>query len=158
MGAMAELPDCGIYRTTEAIGDEVPSGHLVFFHNHGDPGPGVYLPSGWAANRAVWDETGHTVPSEEWVETLEPLLDEGFYRVVETFACCEQRCRVYEADLLVQLGYDAEARALLFVPEWTDAGLALPELGLAIDEDRLALLAALRVAEDDDEPASSSLH
>jgi hypothetical protein len=155
---MDELPPCGLYRTTRAIGDDVPAGRLVFFHNHGDPGPGVYLPSGWTANRVAWDEHGHTIPDDEWAASLEPLLDEGFYRVTETFSCCEERCRVYDPELLVQLGYDAEGHPLLFVPEWTEAGLALPEIGLHLDEDRLAKLAPLTVAEADDEPPSGTLH
>jgi len=155
---MSQLPPCGVYRTTQPIGDEIPTGHLVYFHNHGDPGPGVYLPSGWLANRAAWEETGHTIPSDEWAESLEPLPDEGLYRVIESFTCCEERCRVYEPDLLVQLGYDSDARALLFVPEWTEAGLAFPDLGLAIDEANLTRIAPLKVVEDDDEPASTALH
>jgi len=155
---MAELPPCGIYRTTQPLDDDVPAGRLVFFHNHGDPGPGVYLPTGWSANRAAWDEDGHTIPSDEWAESLTPLPDEGFYRVTEAFTCCEQRCRVYEPELLVQLGYDADGQPILFVPEWTESGLALPELGLHVDEERLSKLASLTVAEPDDEPPSGTLH
>jgi len=67
--------------------------------------------------------------------------------VREPFTCCEKRCRLYEADLLVQLGYDASAQPLLFVPEWTDVALAISEMGLRIDEDRLVRLAPLKVVE-----------
>ena len=74
-------------------------------------------------------------------------MAEGFYRVREPFTCCEKRCRLYEADLLVQLGYDSGAQPLLFVPEWTDAGLAISEMGLRTDEDRLVRLAPLKVVE-----------
>lgn len=154
---MVELPPCGLYRTTRDLADDVPAGRLVYFHNHGDPGPGVYLPSGWSSNRAQWSETGHVVPLD-WATSLEPLRDEGLYRVCESFACCERLCRTYEVDLLVQLGYDVDGRPLLFVPEWTDAGLAIPELGLAIDEDRLRCLAPLTVAEYDEKPDSDLLH
>jgi hypothetical protein len=149
---MATLPPCGLYRTGLALGDEVPAGCLVYFHNHGDPGPGVYLPSGWSANRARWHEHGHTIPSPEWAATLEALPAEGLYRVREEFACCERRCRVYEPDLLVQLGYDGEAQPILFVPEWTQAGLAIPETGTGIDADRLDRLAPLLVVEAEDVP------
>jgi hypothetical protein len=147
MAAMAKLPPCGVYRTTEALESHVPVGRLVFFHNHGDPGPGVYLPSGWSLNRAQWHETGHTIPSDEWAKTLDALPAEGFYRVRESFTCCAKACRTYEPDLLVQLGYNAEAEPLLFLPEWTDAGFAIPEMGIPIDVDRLRCLAALRVVE-----------
>jgi hypothetical protein len=158
MRAMADLPTCGIYRTTRALGDELPAGRLVFFHNHGDPGPGVYLPSSWAANRARWHGEGQTIPSAQWATSLVPLPAEGFYRVRETFTCCDKKCREYETDLLVQLGYDASAQPLLFVPEWTTAGLALPELGIALDADRLTRLVALKVAEPEDEEAPSVVH
>jgi hypothetical protein len=144
---MATLPACGLYRTREALEDHVPQGRLVYFHNHGDPGPGVYLPSGWSLNRAQWHDTGHTIPSPDWASTLAPLPSEGLYRVTETFTCCAKACRTYEPDLLVQLGYNAAAEPLLFVPEWTDSGLAIPEMGIPIDEDRLRCLAALRVVE-----------
>ena len=147
MRRMPDLPPCGIYRTTVPLPDHIPAGRLVFFHNHGDPGPGIYLPSSWAANRARWHDHGHPIPSPAWAASLAPLAAEGFYRVREPFTCCEKRCRLYEADLLVQLGYDASARPLLFVPEWTDVALAISEMGLRIDEDRLVRLAPLKVVE-----------
>ena len=74
-------------------------------------------------------------------------MAEGFYRVQEPFTCCEKRCRLYDADLLVQLGYDSGAQPLLFVPEWADAGLAISEIGLRIAEGRLVRLAPLKVVE-----------
>ena len=143
---MTVLPPCGLYRTRAALADQIPAGRLVYFHNHGEPGPGLYLPSGWKLNRASWQKQGVTLSSPEWAATnLEPLPAEGLYRVRETFACCPKRCRTFEADLLVQLGYDAQATPLLFVPEWTDSGLAIPETGAALDSDRLARLAPLKV-------------
>jgi len=72
---------------------------------------------------------------------------EGFHRAREPFTCCEKRCCLYEADLLVQLGSDRGAQPLLFVPEWIDAGLAISEIGLRTDEDRLVRLAPLKVVE-----------
>lgn len=145
MGAMSDLPPCGLYRTGAALGDHVPAGRLVYFHDHGDPGPGVYLPHTWVTNRARWHERGHTIPSAAWAATLVPLQPEGLYRICEAFACCERRCREFAPDLLVQLGYDGAARPLLFVPAWTEQGLALPEIGTVVDESRLCLLARLTV-------------
>ena len=156
MHAVPSLPACGVYRTTQPLEGHVPAGRFVFFHNHGDPGPGVYLPSGWTLNHAQWNDTGHTIPSPEWATSLVPLPAEGLYRVCETFSCCAKQCRTYEPDLLVQLGYNAEAEPLLFVPEWTDSGLAIPELGVPIDADRLRCLAALHVVEA--EPAEGPAH
>jgi hypothetical protein len=149
---MSDLPPCGLYRTTRPLGDHVPAPRLVYFHNHGDPGPGVYLPSGWRANRASWYPSGHVIPSAEWATSLVPLPPEGFYRVREPFTCCERRCRTFAADLLVELGYDGEAHPLVFVPEWTGTGLAIPELGVRIDADRIGRLARLEVPESEVPP------
>src|SRR4051794_5787570 len=106
---MGQLPDCGVYRTRVPLG-EIPAGRLVYFHNHGEPGAGIYLPSGWALNRAQWHKNGTPIPDAAWSLTLEPLAAEGFYRVREPFTCCEKRCRTYEAELLVQLGYNGEGQ------------------------------------------------
>lgn len=141
----APLPPCGLYRTsTELAG--VPAGRLVYFHNHGDPGPGIYLPSAWKANRAQFSPKGATLADPSQAHTLIALPREGLYRVVERFHCCAKRCREFMPDLLVQLGYDGAANPILFVPEWVPEGLAIPERGLRVDEDRLDKLASLIVA------------
>lgn len=142
---MSSLPPCGLYRTRRALADHVTAGRLVFFHNHGEPGAGVYLPESWRLNTAQFAKGGFPIPSPEWAQDLEPLPAEGFYRVREPFHCCEEHCREFEADALVQLGYDAEAHPLLFVPEWTEEGMAIPDMGTRIDPDRLSQLAPLRV-------------
>ncbi|MDW8362855.1 MAG: hypothetical protein RMK74_10670 [Myxococcales bacterium] len=141
---MAELPPCGLYRTTREVAG-VPAGRLVYFHNHGEPGPGIYLPSGWRANRATWHARGHLLASPQDAYALEPLEPEGFYVVTEPFACCERRCRLFETDALVQIGYDAQAEPILFEPEWTERGLGLPDRGVRIDRDRLSKLRRVRV-------------
>ena len=51
--ATPDLPPCGLYRTTAAIGS-IEAGRLVYFHNHADPGPGMYLPARWTRNRATF--------------------------------------------------------------------------------------------------------
>lgn len=139
------LPPCGIYRTTLRLGD-IPAGRLVSFHNHGNPDPGVYLPLGWRHGRAVFDTRGAPLPGAWWAATLDPLAPEGFYRVREPFPCCEKRCRMYEPDQLVQLGYDPEGRPLLFVPELVDDALVWPAAGSLLDRPLLAKLAPLKVA------------
>ncbi len=160
---MSELPPCGLYLTRAAIGS-VPAGRLVYFHNHGEPGPGVYLPSSWRGNRARFEPRGHLLPDLALARQLEPLPAEGFYRVVEPFHCCEKRCRRFEPSALVQLGYDGSARAILFLPELVDAQLALPATGTRVDRDRLAFLEPLRVAivdtplHEGDDADSSLLH
>jgi hypothetical protein len=138
------LPPCGLYRTVGPIGS-VPAGRLVYFHNHGNPGPGVYLPVRWTANRAHFGEQGVSLPDPSAVRNLAPLAPEGFYRVVAPFHCCEKRCRLYEPQMLVQLGYDAEATSILFVPEIVDGVLALPQRGLRIEPAGTAALEPLKV-------------
>jgi hypothetical protein len=144
---LAELPPCGIYRTGRALGDAVPAGRLVYFHNHGDPGAGVYLPNTWNQNRAQWNQGGTPIPDPEWAKSLEPLAAEGLYRVREQFHCCAKKCRLFEPDLLIQLGYNGNAEPLVFEPELTATGLVFPERGSAIDRGNLTKLALLKVAE-----------
>lgn len=139
------LPPCGVYVTTAPIG-EVPAGRLVYFHNHGNPGPGIYLPRGWELNRAQWHPTGTTLPDEASASTLEPLPAEGLYVVREPFHCCDKRCREFTVDQLVQLGYQGTGQALLFEPRWVGARLELPtQNGNKVDRARLAKLTQLRV-------------
>ena len=139
------LPPCGLYATRSAIGT-VPANRLVYFHNHGEPGPGLYLPASWVGNRARFEPRGHLLGSPDDVDQLEPLPAEGFYRVTEPFFCCEKECRRFETDALVQLGYDASARAILFLPEVVGGQVALPTAGTRIDRGNLPKLARLRVA------------
>jgi hypothetical protein len=153
---MSELhhPPCGVYRTTRPL-DSVPAGRLVYFHNHGNPGAGIYLPKTWSSNRARWHEQGFPVPDVEWSQTLQPLAPEGLYRVVERFHCCEKKCRAYEPNQLVQLGYNGEADALLFVPEWAQGGLGIPERGNKIEQATVGKMQLLVVAEGQNAPPPS---
>lgn len=152
------LPDCGLYKTTRAVAG-VAAGRLVYFHNHGEPGPGLYLPSGWALNRALWQPKGFTLahPDAE-VATLEALPAEGLYSVREPFFCCEKQCTRFERSQLVQLGYDAEANAILFVPELTDRGLGFPERGTRLEGQKFAKLERLVVARSNDLPREGFVH
>lgn len=142
---MAELPPCGIYRTTREI-EGVPADRLVYFHNHGDPGPGIYLPESWHLNRCTFSRRGTTIPPEA-ARWLAPLMAEGLYRVVDELTCCAEAHRTFGRGLLVQLGYNGQATPILFVPEWSTTGMVFPERGQALDRDRLAKLERLVVAD-----------
>jgi len=150
------LPPCGLYRTTSAIGG-VPAARLVYFHNHGDPGAGIYLPERWEGNRARFSAKGHTLPSDESAAALAPLLPEGFYCVTEAFHCCEKKCRLFEPSLFVQLGYDGAASPILFVPELMGASMALPERGVRVDDAVLSKMVALTVASSPRAPEAHEL-
>lgn len=145
------LPPCGLYRTTAAVGD-VPSGRLVYFHNHGDPGAGVYLPEKWAHNRATFSSRGHTVPADFDPRVLKPLPREGLYRVVTSFHCCAKKCVEYAPETLVQLGYDGNGRAILFIAELAGGAFSLPGKGTIVEDDQLGKLAALVVRQRDADP------
>jgi hypothetical protein len=143
---MSALPPCGLYRTLATIGD-AQAGRLVYFHNHGNPGPGLYFPESWAGNRAKFSPNGMTLPGHFDARVLKPLPAEGFYRVTAPFFCCEKQCMKFEPDAFVQLGYNGAGRALLFVPEAGTGMIDVPERGTMIDDVALANLAALKLAE-----------
>jgi len=140
------LPPCGLYRTVAPIGDVAP-GRLVYFHNHGDPGPGLYFPERWTANRAHFSPNGTTLPIVFDPSALVALPAEGFYRVATAFFCCEKRCVRFEPEAFVQLGYNGAGRALLFVPELASGAITVPERGTPINDAALANLVALQVSE-----------
>ena len=140
------LPPCGVYRTKATLG-AIPAGRLVYFHNHGDPGPGIYLPERWEHNRARFAKQGQVLGDLALVEYLEPLPAEGFYRVASSFHCCENKCRLFEEDSLLQLGYNAEAEPILFTPELVDSMLAIPAQGFKTSLSTTSQLRRLRVPE-----------
>ena len=148
---MTKLPDCGLYRTVAAIGS-IPAGRLVYFHNHGDPGPGFYFPEAWHYNRARFGAQGTTAPPGFDASALRALPAEGFYRVTAPFYCCPKNCVRYEPDMLVQLGYNGAGKPLVFTPELTASGMSLPDRGTAVEDDALANLAALKVNDANAQP------
>lgn len=148
---MPTHPPCGLYRTTRAL-DGLPARRLVYFHNHGTPGAGIYLPRTWSANRAEFHEQGHTVPDAAWSQSLEPLLPEGLYRVTARFVCCEKQCVTFTPERLVQLGYDGEGEAIVFTPELGREGLVFPKTGTRVEPQALRNLVRLEVAQSNAAP------
>ena len=151
------LPPCGLYRTTVPIGS-TPANRLVYFHNHGDPGPGIYLPESWHQNRATFSPKGLTLPEPELAETLEPLAAEGLYHVEQEFTCCPKKCRTYPKGRLVQLGYNGSGEPILFEPAWSDHGLSFPNKGQRIDSERVDQLTRLQVADPRQDSPGDMLH
>ena len=139
----AELPPCGLYRTVKPFGN-VESGRLVYFHNHGNPGAGVYFPEKWHSNRAEFSPNGVPVPEDFDPRSLRALPAEGFYRVAKAFFCCEKKCVQFEPEAFVQLGYNGAGRALLFVPELGGGSITVPERGTMIDDPVLVHLVHLK--------------
>ncbi len=145
-----DLPPCGLYRTVKPIGG-ASAGRLVYFHNHGNPGPGLYFPESWAHNRANFSKNGMTVPDDFDPRALHALPAEGFYRVKAAFFCCDKQCRKFEPDALVQLGYNGAGKALVFFPEFTGGVITVPDRGTFVDEAALVNLVRLKLAERHDE-------
>jgi hypothetical protein len=148
------LPPCGLYRTTKPIGN-IPADRLVYFHNHGDPGAGVYFPERWTNNRAHFSPKGSTVPPDFDPTALMTLPAEGFYHFTETSFCCEKKCVKFEPDQLLQVGYNGNGRALVFVPEMVGSALEVPTRGTMLDDAQLGKLAPLRVPERPAEPGAN---
>ena len=140
------LPPCGVYRLTANVAG-LEAGRLVYFHNHGDPGPGMYLPETWVANRAKWSERGTTVPSDFDPNVLQALLPEGFYRVTKEFYCCAKQCTKFEPDTFVQLGYNGNATPLVFMPQVGANGISIPDRGSVVDEKVLSNLQPMKLAQ-----------
>ncbi len=151
------LPPCGLYRTLREVAG-VPAGRLVYFHNHGEPGAGIYLPQSWSLNRASWNERGHTLSNDGEAQHLAPLPTEGLYSVNAPFFCCERQCVRFEPNQLVQLGYDGEATPLLFLPELSPKGMGFPERGTRLEPSTLKNLTPLSVAKSNEAPRDPFMH
>jgi hypothetical protein len=143
---VSALPPCGLYRTVQPIAD-IAAGRLVYFHNHGNPGAGVYFPERWTGNRAHFSPQGTTLPTGFDPKALMPLPAEGFYRVAKTFVCCPKQCVKFEPDAFVQLGYNGAGKPLVFVPELAAGVITVPERGTPIDDVALVNLVALQINE-----------
>lgn len=145
-----ELPPCGVYRTTVAIGG-IEAGRLVYFHNHGEPGPGVYLPESWNRNRAKWAARGTTLPASFDMKGLMALPREGYYRVASSFHCCDKKCVEFQPETFVQLGYNGKGEPLVFLPELVNGNFVIPDRGTKLDDKVLSNLIPLTVREKNDQ-------
>lgn len=119
---MLELPDPGLYRTTEPMPgheSEFPKGVLVYV---GQPSNGgvkfVVRPGQNRKNRWYWGDPTTPLRSPSWAGTLKKLPAEGFYTLPETLEMDNGGRWLKNA--IVQLGYNQEGQGILFVGERHD--------------------------------------
>jgi len=143
---MLELPDPGLYRTTQPLpGNEAafPAGVLVYV---GQPSNGgvkfVVRPADNRRNRWFWREPITPLRSASWAKTLKQLPSEGFYVLPEALEF-EGGGR-WLKNAIVQLGYNESGVGILFVGEWAEDAeenvLRFSDRGLLIDDSLLARL------------------
>lgn len=143
---MIDLPDPGLYRTTQPFPgheDAFPAGVLVYV---GQPQNGgvkfVVRPGSNRRNRWFWGEPTTPLRSPSWAKTLKRLPSEGFYTLPETIEL-EGGGR-WLKNAIVQLGYNERGQGIIFVGEWHEDGdvnaLMFSDRGLLIDDNMLARL------------------
>lgn len=144
---MLELPDPGLYRTTEPMPgheEEFPAGVLVYL---GKPSNGavkfVVRPGRNRHNRWYWGEPTTPIRSPSWAQTLKPLRSEGFYTLPERIEL--EGGGYWLSNAIVQLGYNERGQGIIFVGQRREDGqenvLTFSDRGLLIDDDVVARLA-----------------
>jgi hypothetical protein len=116
---MLDLPDPGLYRTTQPYpGHEeaFPAGVLVYL---GQPQNGgvkfVVRPGQNRNNRWFWGDPTTPLRSPTWAKTLKALPSEGFYTLPETVEL--EGGGKWLKNALVQLGYNESGQGIIFVAE-----------------------------------------
>lgn len=143
---MLDLPDPGLYRTTQPMpGNEeaFPADVLVYV---GQPQNGgvkfVVRPGQNRRNRWFWGDPTTPLRSPSWAKTLRALPSEGFYTLPESIEFDGGGRWLKNA--IVQLGYNEKGQGILFVGEWHEDGeenaLYFSDKGLMIDDAMLERL------------------
>ncbi len=143
---MLDLPDPGLYRTTQPMpGHEetFPAGVLVYL---GQPSNGgvkfVVRPGQNRRNHWFWGDPTTPLRSPSWAKTLKALPSEGFYTLPKTLEL-EGGGR-WLKNAIVQLGYNEAGQGILFVGEWhedeDENALHFSDHGIMIDDSMLEQL------------------
>ena len=145
---MAQLPACGLYRTTTALPGretQVPANALIYFHNHSDAGPPLVLvPDTVANNTWKFSTKGYLVQSDAYPASLASLKPEGIYLLGATLQIADKRV---DPGQILQLGYNRNGEALAFFPTRDPATNALlfPAKGSKLGPQTYASLQAVDV-------------
>ncbi len=136
------LPDPGLYRTTQPYPgkeNEIPAGVLVYVGVNKDGVTFVVRPGSNRRNRWFWGEPTTPLRSTTWGQTLKSLPSEGFYTLPQELQLGEGG--VWRKNAIVQLGYNAEGRGILFVGEdrenETNNVLHFSDKGVLVEDDLL---------------------
>lgn len=143
---MLDLPDPGLYRTTQPYpGHEeaFPAGVLVYL---GQPQNGgvkfVVRPGQNRNNRWFWGDPTTPLRSPTWAKTLKALPSEGFYTLPETIEL-EGGGR-WLKNAIVQLGYNESGQGIIFVAEQREGAeenaLFFSDRGILVDDSMLGRL------------------
>jgi hypothetical protein len=115
---MITLPEPGLYRTTKpypGYEEQIPANVLVYVGVNPDTNVTfVVRPGVNRINRWFWGEPTIPLRSASWGQSLQNLPPEGFYTLPEDLAMTSSR---WLKNAVVQLGYNGEARGILFVAE-----------------------------------------
>jgi hypothetical protein len=137
---MLDLPEPGLYRTTEAYPGheaEFPASVLVYV---GQPSNGgvkfVVRPGQNRNNRWFWGEPTTPLRSPTWARTLKALRAEGFYTLPQDLDF--EGGGKWLKNAVVQLGYNGEGRPIVFVGEQREGdeinALYFSDRGMMIEE------------------------
>lgn len=138
---MLDLPANGLYRTTTAMPgqeDTFPANVLVYVgENAGQKF--VVRPGQNRNNRWFWGEPTTPLRSPTWSRTLKKLPSEGFYTLPDELTF-EGGGR-WLKNAVVQLGYNAEGKGILFVGETHESEerniLQFSDRGMMINDELL---------------------
>lgn len=154
---MLDLPDPGLYRTTQPYPgheDDFPKDALVYIGQRENGGQTfIVRPGENRNNRWFWGEPVTPLRSPTWAKTLKPLPPEGFYTLPETINF--DGGGKWLKNAIVQLGYNGEGKGIIFVAERRDTddsnSLTFSDKGLMVDDamlERLEWAPILPVAKD----------
>jgi hypothetical protein len=143
---MLELPDNGLYRTTQPLpGHEqtFPADVLVYVGTSANGGGKfVVRPGNNRRNRWFWGEPTTPLRSPTWARTLKQLPAEGFYTLPDTLDF-EGGGR-WLKNAIVELGYNEQGRGIIFVGQWKEDGtenvLHFSSRGMIVNDSLLARL------------------
>lgn len=143
---------CGLHRTTQPLGgeeDSIGADHLVLLHDHRpEEFPFVALPTHSEDNRWWFAEPGVEAIDADFLESLIPLPDEGYYVLLRDVPLSDDPDNVLRGGGLVMLGYDRRGNCIVYPARFEGLAIHFPEQGYRFDSvDILSALEAANFAE-----------